>query len=86
MSLNDVMARLAQDKPKPQTNEQIKQTELQTKGVLLNLDELDYALIRTSLHYLLHGIIRSKLHPKDKNKRITAINELLCKLKTQHLQ
>jgi hypothetical protein len=78
MGLNETMARLReQAKPKP-----IEQTDC----VTLKLTEVDYTLLRTSLHYLLHGVIRSKLHPKDKSKRITAINELLYKLKKQHLQ
>lgn len=87
MGLNETMARLReQAKPKPieQTESPKEQTESQTSDMVLKLTEIDYSVIRSSLRYLLQGIAKSRLHPKDKNKRITAINELLHKLKTQH--
>lgn len=88
MSLNDVMARLAQDKPKLQTNEQIKQTELQTESVAgvctLRFNDQEFTHLMTALKRIARSLKDSpKIHDKDKNKRITAVNELIHKCKMQ---
>lgn len=88
MSLNDVMARLAQDKPKLQTNEQIKQTELQTESVAgvctLRFNDQEFTHLMTALKRIARSLKDSpKIHGKDKNKRITAVNELIHKCKMQ---
>lgn len=88
MGLNETMARLReQAKPKPieQTESPKEQTELQTDDVVLNLTRDEYSFLRMALRQALKRVLHNKdLPPRYRNSQVTKMNNLLCKLKTQH--